>query len=492
MRSTSRSGNVRSCPNKTPMRFIRIGNYLTRGPGGLQTFPAIIATIIRSLSMVNRKKKSEQAPRSRRAAEAARFRLPLLLPLLALLTAATFWGVRQNDFISYDDPEFVTSNPIVREGLTWRGVVWAFTTPVLANWHPLTSLTHLADVSLYGLNPSGHHTTNLLLHGVNTLLLFLLLRRLTGEDWRSAWVAALFAVHPAHVESVAWIAERKDVLSTLFWLATTWAYVSWVRDRRPGRYAAVLALFAAGLMSKPMLVSLPLVLLLLDDWPLARLRGGGLAGLWRSPDGRPGALLEKVPLFAMTAGFSVVTFLVQRAAGAVRLSVFPLWARVENALVAYVRYLVMLVWPARLGVFYPHPGTAIPAGEAAAALVLLLAISAAAVLLRRRAPFFFTGWFWFVVTLLPVIGIIQVGFQAFADRYTYIPYIGLFVAAAWGVPALVPRSKPARTALAAAAVASVAAMALAARVQVRFWRNSETLYLRTLEVTKNNATIETN
>ncbi len=443
--------------------------------------------------MGNRKKKSAPAPAS--AGLGRGWRLALLLVLLALLPAVTFWSVRGDAFITYDDPEYVPGNDMVRQGLTWPGVRWAFTTGTGANWFPLTWLSHMTDVSLFGLDPSAHHTTNLFLHVANTLLLFLLLRRMTGEDWKSAWVAALFAVHPTHVESVAWVAERKDLLSGVFWFATTLAYVSWVRRRGAGRYALVLISFAAGLMSKPMLVSLPLTLLLLDTWPLERLGdGGNLRSLLRlSSGGRPGLIPEKAPLFLMAAASSVVTFLVQRAGGAVRsLEAFPFPIRVANALVAYVRYLGMLVWPVRLAVFYPHPGASLSAALAVAAGCLLLLLSAAAFALRRKAPYLFTGWFWFFVTMLPVIGLVQVGLQALADRYTYIPYIGLFMTVAWGVPALVRRWRPARLAVRAAAAASVLALALGAAAQARYWRNSETLYLRALEVTKTNATVENN
>ena len=444
--------------------------------------------------MGNRKKK-KSAPAPASAGLDRRWRLALLIVVLTLLPAVTFWSVRADAFITYDDPEYVPGNEMVRQGLTWPGARWAFTTGTGANWFPLTWLSHMTDVSLFGLDASGHHTTNLLLHVANTLLLFLLFRKLTGEEGKSAWVAALFAVHPAHVESVAWVAERKDLLSGLFWLATTLAYASWVRRRGTGRYTLMLALFAAGLMSKPMLVSLPLTLLLLDAWPLRRLgeEGDLREFLCLSSGGRPGLVLEKAPLFLMAAASSTVTFLVQRAGGAVRsLEAFPFPIRVANALVAYVRYLGMLVWPHRLAVFYPHPGASLSAAVVVAAACFLLALSAAAFALRRKAPYLFTGWFWFLITMLPVIGLVQVGYQALADRYTYIPFIGLFVAVAWGVPALLRRWRPARLAVRAAAVVSVAALALGAAAQLRYWRNSESLYRRTLEVTKNNSTIENN
>src|SRR6266496_70419 len=412
---------------------------------------------------------------------------PLLIGLLALLPLATFWPVLRSGFIILDDDAYVSSNASVRNGLTWAGVRWAFTTGHEANWHPLTWLSHMADVSLFGLNPAGHHATSLVLHVVNTLLLFVVFRGLTKDSLRSAWVAALFAVHPAHVESVAWVAERKDVLSTAFWLATMWAYGSWVRKRRAGRYVVVLLFFAAGLMAKPMLVSLPLVLLLLDDWPLRRF-GEGKEG-WTPAT----LILEKAPLFLLAAASSIATLLVQRAGGAVgTLEKFPLRARAGNALVAYVRYLKMLFWPVDLAVLYPHPGTSLSGGEVLLAAILLTALSAAVFALRRRAPYLFVGWFWFVVTLLPVIGLIQVGFQALADRYTYVPFIGLFVALAWGVPALASRWRPAKWALPAAAVFGVLALALQAAAQVGLWKNSETLYLHAIAVTKANTVARNN
>jgi protein O-mannosyl-transferase len=415
--------------------------------------------------------------------------VPLLLLLLALLPLASLWPLLHADFVSYDDPEYVTLNENVRRGLSWAGAAWAFTTNAVANWHPLTWLSHMADVSLFGLNPSGHHATNLGFHLANTLLLFLLFRSLTGRVWPSAWVAALFAVHPAHVESVAWVAERKDLLSGAFWLATIWAYASWVRRRGAGRYLAVLLLFAAGLMSKPMVVSLPLVLLLLDYWPLRRF--GGEAGL-RAPlrlSARvpAGLIREKAPLFLMSAVSSIVTFLVQRAGGAVQsLQVFSFWTRVGNALVAYVRYLGMLFWPADLAVFYPHPGMSLPLAEVLGAALLLAALTAGAVALRQKAPYLLVGWLWFLITLLPVIGLVQVGVQALADRYTYIPFIGPFVAVVWGVSAVASRWKPLALALKAVAAAVLLFLALAAAAQARHWRNSETLYLHAIAVTKDN------
>ena len=407
-----------------------------------------------------------------------KIRVSALLLALVLLCLAAFWPVLRCQFIDYDDPVYVTRNAGIRQGLNWAAVRWALTTGYAANWHPLTWLSHALDVSLFGLNPRGHHATNLVVHVINTLLLFLLLRGLTGAFWRSAGAAAFFAVHPSHVESVAWVSERKDLLCAAFWFATTGAYVCWIRRRGAGRYALVLILFGAGLMSKPMIVTLPLVLLLLDDWPLGRFReAGSFARL----------ILEKAPLFLMAAVSSLVTFLVQQAGGAVRsLETFPLGARLGNAIVAYVRYLRMLVWPTKLAIFYPHPGTALSAGTVLGAAVLLIALSTPAVALRRKAPFLFVGWFWFLITLLPVIGVVQVGLQAMADRYTYIPFIGPFVALAWGLSAVASRWRHGRLTLRAGAAAAVLALSLMTAAQARVWTNSDRLFLHALKVTKGN------
>ncbi|HKD10649.1 MAG TPA: tetratricopeptide repeat protein [Thermoanaerobaculia bacterium] len=414
-------------------------------------------------------------------------RRTVFLALLLFLAVATLWPVLRNAFILYDDNVYVTANRHVLAGLSAAGVRWAFTTGYGANWHPLTWISHMTDASLFGLKPSGHHATSLLLHLASTMLLFLALRSLTGRSWPSAWVAGLFAVHPAHVESVAWISERKDVLSAAFWFAALGAYGEWVRKPNLPRYLLVLLLFAGGLMSKPMVVTLPFVLLLLDDWPLGRLSAGAsirvLARL----------CLEKLPLFAVAALASAVTFLVQRAGGAVgTLEKYPLGARIANALVAYVRYLKILVWPSRLAIFYPHPGSSLPKLEVVGAGLLLAAISAGAILMRRRAPYVFVGWFWFVGTLVPVIGLVQVGNQALADRYTYVPFVGLFLAVAWGVEALVAAWPRQRLALAACAGASLLAFAVVSAAQVRRWKDSETLFLHAIAVTPPNIVARNN
>jgi Flp pilus assembly protein TadD len=397
---------------------------------------------------------------------------------LAVVTLMAFWPVLHGDFINYDDDAYVTADPHVQGGLTWTAVRWALTTGYAGNWFPVTWLSHAADVSLFGLDPRGHHATNLALHVVNALLLCLLFRSLTGELWRSAGAAALFALHPAHVESVAWVSERKDLLCAAFWLGAMWAYGFWARRRGAGRYALVLLLFMAGLMSKPMIVTLPLVLLLLDYWPLGRASEKRFFRL----------VVEKAPLFLMAAASSLVTFFVQRAGGAVRsLETFPLWTRLGNAALAYVHYLRMLFWPAKLAIFYPHPGASLSAGAVLGATLLLLALSAAAVALRRKAPFLFVGWFWFLITLLPVIGIVQVGRQAMADRYTYIPFIGPFVALVWGLAAVASRWRYGPLAMRFVSAAVVLALALATAAQARVWKTSETVFSHARKVTRNNS-----
>jgi Tfp pilus assembly protein PilF len=393
-------------------------------------------------------------------------------------------------FVSFDDGDYVSENPIVARGLTWHGVWWAFTTGYASNWHPLTWLSHMLDVQLYGLDPGPHHLTNEFFHIVNTLLLFGLLQRMTGALGRSAFVAGLFAVHPLHVESVAWVAERKDVLSTLFGILTLWAYVAYAR--RPGvrRYLAVLLLFALGLMAKPMLVTLPFVMLLLDFWPLGRLTQGPNPASRSIPIGARwpiGTLVrEKLPLLALAALSSIVTFVVQRRGGAVMgLDVIPIRLRVANALVSYVAYLAKMLWPARLAVFYPYFGS-LPGWWVAGAILGLVAVSAAVLWVGVRRPYLPVGWFWYLGTLVPVIGLVQVGSQTMADRYTYVPLIGLFIMVAWGVPDLLIRWPPARIALPAAAGVVILGCAIAAQAQVQYWESSTALWTHALEVTAGN------
>jgi tetratricopeptide (TPR) repeat protein len=402
---------------------------------------------------------------------------------LALLCLLVYGPVFGHDFVNYDDPGYVTRNPTVQAGLTASGLGWAMTTNQMANWHPVTWLSHMLDCELFGLEPAWHHAHSLLLHVLNTLLLFRLLRRLTGDAWRSGLVAALFAAHPLHVESVAWVAERKDVLSSLFWLLATTAYV-WYAER-PGvsRYLPVAVLLALGLMAKPMLVTLPFTLLLLDLWPLQRIAPG------RLDRGRRlgGLLLEKLPLFVIVAISAAVTVAAQSRSGAVYdLEQLPLGLRLSNAAVAYVRYLFLTFWPGDLSVFHPHLGVAIPTWQALSAMTALLGISAIAAASIGTRPPLFVGWFWYVGTLVPVIGLVQVGRQALAERYTYIPLVGLFLVVAWSVPGSWLESRRRRTALALVATAAVLALAFVAWRQVQVWRNSETLFRSALSATREN------
>jgi tetratricopeptide (TPR) repeat protein len=414
-----------------------------------------------------------------------------MLGALVAMTLAVFAPVRHFEFVSWDDPLYITTNPYVPGGLTWQGVRWAFTTGYEYYWHPLTWLSHMLDVEFYGLAPGGHHVTNLLLHLTSTLLLFAVLRRMTRSTGRSAFVAALFAVHPLHVESVAWVAERKDVLSTLFWMLTLGAYAWYVR--RPGfsRYLTVAVLFALGLMAKPMLVTLPLVLLLLDVWPLGRLSLGDRAATPVPANHRTSSFFrlvwEKLPLLALSLVSSAVTYVNQLTAEAVRdVATFPLGLRAANALMSYVIYIARMVWPAGLAAFYPYPVAMPPWWMIVGALVFLTGATACAALAVRRVPYVLVGWLWYLVTLVPVLGLVLVGDQARADRFTYIPLVGLFLVVAWGVPDLLARWRHRQIALAAGAALVLAGCSVVARVQVDYWRDSLALWTRAAAVTADN------
>jgi Flp pilus assembly protein TadD len=401
--------------------------------------------------------------------------------VLLALVAAAFSGVAAADFTNYDDPDYVTSNPHVRAGLTTAGVQWAVTAVAAANWHPLTWISHMLDVTAFGLAAGPHHLSSVACHALATVLLFLVLFRITGRDraslYRSAVVAALFAIHPLHVESVAWISERKDVLSTVFWMLTLLAYSRYVARPSPGRYALVLAGLAMGLAAKPMLVTLPFVLLLLDVWPLRRWTADARV--------RRNLIVEKLPLIALAAASSAVTIVAQHSAGAVRdTAAIALGDRLANAVVSYWTYLAKTIWPTNLAAFYPYsdvPLVVVLLGAAG-----LLAISAAAFRLRFRAPYFFVGWFWYLGTLVPVIGLVQVGNQAMADRYSYVPLIGIFIAAAWGASELTKKWRAARVVLPAVAAAVVVVLVPLTHAQAATWRDSETLWRHALAVTDDN------
>ncbi len=418
--------------------------------------------------------------------------------LLLSVTLAVYWQIGDHQFTNYDDTLYVTDNPHVKPGLAGGSVIWAFTATEEANWHPLTWLSHMVDCQLFGLRPRGHFLTSLFLHLANVLLLFAVLKRMTGALWRSAFVSALFALHPLHVESVAWVAERKDVLSTLFWLLTMLAYARYVERPTRARYVLTLVAFTLGLMAKPMLVTLPFVLLLLDYWPLDRMAYGGKGDdppkrtrkrthscEQRLPLSR--LVWEKIPFFALAAISSVVTFSFQQRAGAMAdMEIFPLSSRIANALVSYLRYMGKIIWPSDLAVLYPHPGTSLPLWWGAAAGLALLGLSILVVLVIRRRPYLAVGWLWYVGTLVPVIGLVQVGVQAYADRYTYVPLIGLFIMIAWGVPDLVGRWAQTRTVLAVLAATALAALTACTWIQLGYWKDSVSLFTHTLQVTTKN------
>lgn len=409
--------------------------------------------------------------------------------LLALAVGFVYAPVAGHGFVNFDDPQYVSDNPHLRDGLTARGVAWAFTTGRAGNWHPLTWLSHMLDVRLFGLDAGAHHVVSALLHLSNTLLLFGLLLRTTGARLRSAWVAAMFGVHPLHVESVAWLAERKDVLSAFFGLLALLAYLRYARRPGAARMTLVAACLALGLLAKPMLVTLPFVMLLLDRWPLDRLlRPQAAPVASRFGDRQPLRRLvaEKLPLFVLVAASSVVTLAVQRQAGAVKgLDVLPLGQRAANAAVAYAGYVGQVLWPVRLAPLYPYPAS-LPGGLVAAALAGLAAVTFVALRAERRQPAVAVGWLWYLGTLVPVIGLVQVGSQPHADRYTYLPAVGLFVAVAWGLHSPMASSQRRRAALGAAAALSVGAGALAARGQVIQWTDSVSLWRHAIRVTGDN------
>jgi tetratricopeptide (TPR) repeat protein len=404
---------------------------------------------------------------------------------LVALAIGVFGQVRNHEFLRYDDPIYVVENPNLRESLGAESLWRAFREPYETNWIPLTWISLQADYALYGAEPAGYLLTNVALHAASAVLLFLALARMTGATWRPAFVAAVFAVHPLHVESVAWVSERKDSLSGLFFMLALLAYARYAEGPRLARHLTVLFAFLLGLLAKPMLVTLPGVLLLLDYWPLGRLRDER-GSAWPDPGRVRIALLEKLPLFVLAAAASVVTFVVQSEAGAMEHGdALPFGVRLPNASIAAVAYLQDTLWPVGLAVFYPHPGDATSLGLAAVATALLLAITGAAAYAAPRRPYLLVGWLWYLGMLLPVIGLVQVGMQARADRYMYLPLVGLCIAAAWGASDLA-RGPRARAALALAATGIVLACAGVAWRQVAFWRDTETLYRRATSVTRDN------
>jgi Flp pilus assembly protein TadD len=406
---------------------------------------------------------------------------------LFLLTLAVFWPATRCGFVNFDDQAYVTANAHVQTGLTLANAKWAFLHPVSANWHPLTMLSHMLDCQLFGLKPWGHHLTSVLWHALNAVLVFLWLRLATGSTWRSLVVAALFAVHPLRVESVAWVAERKDVLSAFFGLLTLIAYTRYARQFAIRNsqfaicYALALVCYAFSLMCKPMLVTLPFVLLLLDYWPLARIRNPQSAIRNLTV-----LLLEKIPFLALAAVMGVVTLLIQGQNGVVKtMDDYPPGARIGNLCISYCRYLEKLFWPADLAVYYPHPGYW-PLSAVLLAGVLLLGITVLFVMLRQRHPFLLVGWLWFVGMLVPVIGLVQVGRQSMADRYTYLPSLGMLILTVWGVHELARRWRHHEIILAMMAIAVVAGNADLSWRQLGYWQDSGTLFRHTLSVTTDN------
>jgi protein O-mannosyl-transferase len=458
---------------------------------------------------------------------------------VCLALVAIIWFVfgqtLRHDFVNFDDHVYVYENPQITQGLTAGGLIDAFTHTHARNWHPLTTISHMLDCQLYGLQAGWHHFTNVLLHTVAVLLLFLVLNQMTAAFWQSAFVASLFAIHPLHVESVAWVSERKDVLSAVFFMLTLGAYVHYVRKPSVGRYVTVALFFALGLMSKPMLVTLPFVLLLLDYWPLGRIRRHasdvrrqrpGVSGpaFANQPSRKTtarqavvsGLVSEKIPLFVLSAISCVATFLAQ-VYSTEAIEQLPFMWRLNTAAVSYVAYIWQMFWPARLGAFYPHPNDQLPFWQVLLAIAFLISVSLLAILWRKERPYIFTGWFWYVWMLVPVIGLVQAGEQARADRYSYLPQIGLYVLITWGITDLMalimtrnPSSRPAATGLqpitrrsrgvradgpqgrgykpfcAAIAAAIIVALSWRAFVQTSYWKNSEMLWNHTLAITTNN------
>jgi tetratricopeptide (TPR) repeat protein len=401
------------------------------------------------------------------------FKLRILISIcLAVAIFAVYWQVYSFDFIRFDDGDYVTQNVHIRSGLNWETIRWAFTSNLACNWHPLTWLSHTVDYQLFKNWAGGYHLANIWFHFANTILLFYVLLRAAKAVWPAALVAALFALHPLHVESVAWIAERKDLLSTMFWLLTMLTYVWYVEKQNAARYLVTLVIFAIGLTAKPMLVTLPFVLLLFDYWPLERKFSVRL-------------LAEKIPFFFCSFAVSVVTYIVQKSGGSVSLfRQFELTIRIKNALVSYVGYIWKMFYPENLAVLYPHPGDDISVAKAGICAIVLIGITAAVLYYGRKYKFLIIGWLWYVGTLVPVIGIIQVGAQAMADRYTYMTLTGLFIMIAWSIKEFVP----AKNYKLAAAVAGLVLISLAVDsiAELQYWKNSQSLFGRAIEVTKNN------
>jgi len=396
--------------------------------------------------------------------------------VLAMMTLAVYWQVHDFDFVSYDDPFYITGNSHVQSGVTLNGFFWTFATKYFGLWNPLVWLSFMFDYELYGLNAGGYHLTNLILHILSTLLLFWIFCRMTDEIWKSAFVAAFFALHPLHIESVAWISERKDVLSAFFWMLTLCLYVYYTEQPVLKRYLLVVFAFVLALLSKPMVITLPLILILMDFWPLKRFesRKSNLL-MWQ--------VKEKLPFFILSLILIFITF--HTPGSNVSYKFLPLQDRLANAPVAFVTYLIKTFWPLNLAVFYPFPKH-IPIGQVMGASLLIVFISVAVIVLFKKAPQLFAGWLWYAITISPVIGIIQIGDFAVADRYHYLPSVGIVIMLAWGIPSLIKNENTRRKALFPAAVAFLLFLSVLTWKQCTYWRNSFSLFSRAVEVTQNN------
>jgi len=417
-----------------------------------------------------------------------KYRNVLVCLFLSMATIAVYWQVQKYDFVNLDDNDYVYDNRHVQAGLTLESIKWAFTTTHSSNWHPLTWLSHMMDCQLYGLNSGQHHLHNLFFHIANSLLLFFIFRKMTDSSWRSSFVAVLFALHPLHVESVAWVSERKDVLSTFFWMLTIWSYIWYVERPAVKRYLLVIVFLTLGLMSKPMLVTLPFVLLLLDFWPLCRIRfqKAGVVKKFQQRSIVYRLVLEKTPLFVLVAMSSAVTFYAQKHGGAVAsLDVTSLKVRIANALVSYVKYIGKMVYPSKLAVLYPY-SEILQGWEIIGACLLLVSISFLAIRTIKQKPYFAVGWLWYIGTLVPVIGLVRIGKQSMADRYTYVPLIGIFIIIAWGVPELVAQWRYRKIWLTTLATVFITILMGMTWKQVGYWKNSITLFEHTLKITSNN------
>ena len=412
---------------------------------------------------------------------------------LMVATFCVYLQVQSHQFINFDDDLYITNNINVQAGLTRNSFTWAFTTSHPPYWHPLTWLSHMLDYQLYGLDPKGHFLTNVCLHMASVLITFLALTHITGALWQSCFVSAMFAFHPINVESIAWLAERKNILSTLFFFLTIWAYGFYVNTSTLKRYGLVVLFFTLGLMSKPMVVTLPFVLLLLDYWPLKRLKIWKENGHDKISKIQPARnltvlklLIEKIPLFLLSIALSITTVHYQKIAGAVKpLDQFSFQTRLTNSMLSYLKYLGKLVWPSELSILYPHPGNTLPVWQGIFCLIALICITIISIRLINKAPYFAIGWFWYMGTLIPVIGIIQVGLQAMADRFAYIPQIGIFIIVAWGAPELLSKWRHKQKVLSAAGGIIIIALLTTTSNQLSHWKNSTTIFQHAIDVTDN-------